>query len=67
MQFETQTVATISYQNLFKLYKKLAGMTGTALTEANEFMSTYKLEVVQVPDHRAVRRTEVRGVAQHYR
>ncbi len=51
VQFETQTVATISYQNLFRLYKKLAGMTGTAFTEANEFMSTYNLEVVQVPSN----------------
>ena len=58
VQFETQTVATISYQNLFKLYKKLAGMTGTAFTEANEFMSTYKLEVVQVPTNLPMRRDD---------
>ncbi len=58
VQFETQTVATISYQNLFKLYGKLAGMTGTAYTEANEFMSTYKLEVVQVPTNLAMRRDD---------
>jgi len=58
VQFETQTVATISYQNLFKLYKKLAGMTGTAYTEANEFMSTYKLEVVQVPTNLPMRRDD---------
>jgi preprotein translocase subunit SecA len=58
VQFETQTVATISYQNLFKLYKKLAGMTGTAMTEANEFMSTYKLEVVQVPTNLPMRRAD---------
>jgi len=58
VQFETQTVATISYQNLFKLYQKLAGMTGTAFTEANEFMSTYKLEVVQVPTNLPMRRED---------
>ena len=58
VQFETQTVATISYQNLFKLYGKLAGMTGTAFTEANEFMSTYKLEVVQVPTNLPLRRDD---------
>ncbi len=49
VQFETQTVASISYQNYFKLYHKLAGMTGTAFTEAAEFNATYGLEVVQVP------------------
>ena len=49
VQFETQTVASISYQNYFKLYRKLAGMTGTAFTEAAEFNATYGLDVVQVP------------------
>jgi len=46
---ETQTLATITLQNFFKLYKKIAGMTGTANTEAAEFMSIYKLEVVNIP------------------
>jgi len=46
---ENQTLATITYQNYFRLYDKLAGMTGTALTEATEFMKIYKLPVVQVP------------------
>ncbi|MBT7170553.1 MAG: preprotein translocase subunit SecA, partial [Phycisphaerales bacterium] len=46
---ETQTLATITLQNYFKLYKKLAGMTGTALTEAEEFMKIYQLDVVAVP------------------
>jgi preprotein translocase subunit SecA len=49
VQEENQTLATITYQNYFRLYDKLAGMTGTALTEATEFMKTYKLPVVQVP------------------
>ena len=45
---ENQTLATITLQNYFRLYEKLAGMTGTALTEANEFFSTYKLDVVTI-------------------
>ncbi|HNU77251.1 MAG TPA: preprotein translocase subunit SecA, partial [Prolixibacteraceae bacterium] len=49
VQFETQTVATVTYQNLFKLYKKIGGMTGTAATEAVEFATIYNLDVVQVP------------------
>ena len=49
VQEENQTLATITLQNYFRLYKKLAGMTGTALTEATEFMKIYKLGVVQVP------------------
>ncbi|MDZ4860442.1 MAG: preprotein translocase subunit SecA [Candidatus Hydrogenedentes bacterium] len=49
VQFETQTIATITYQNLFRLYKKISGMTGTAMTEAMEFASIYNLDVVQIP------------------
>ncbi|HUB75155.1 MAG TPA: preprotein translocase subunit SecA [Solirubrobacteraceae bacterium] len=49
IQEENQTLATITYQNFFRLYEKLAGMTGTALTEATEFMKIYKLPVVQIP------------------
>ncbi len=49
---ETQTLATITLQNFFKLYKKLAGMTGTAMTEANEFWKIYKLDVVAIPTNR---------------
>jgi preprotein translocase subunit SecA len=55
---ETQTLATITYQNFFRLYEKLAGMTGTAMTEAQEFDSIYKLEVVTVPTNRVLRRIE---------
>jgi preprotein translocase subunit SecA len=49
VQEENQTLATITLQNYFRMYEKLAGMTGTALTEATEFMKIYKLPVVQVP------------------
>ena len=52
---ETQTLATITLQNFFKLYKALAGMTGTAQTEAEEFSKIYKLEVVTIPTNRPVR------------
>jgi preprotein translocase subunit SecA len=55
---ETQTIATITFQNFFKLYKKLAGMTGTAMTEANEFMNFYNLDVADVPTHRPVNRVD---------
>lgn len=53
---ENQTLATITLQNYFKLYKKLAGMTGTAMTEANEFLKIYKLDVVAIPSNRPMKR-----------
>ncbi|MGE3803143.1 MAG: preprotein translocase subunit SecA [Gemmataceae bacterium] len=49
---ETQTLATITLQNYFKLYRKLAGMTGTAMTEANEFWKIYKLDVLAIPTNK---------------
>ncbi len=52
VQEESQTLATITLQNYFRLYDKLAGMTGTALTEATEFMKIYKLSVVEIPTNR---------------
>jgi preprotein translocase subunit SecA len=55
---ESQTLATITFQNYFKLYKKLAGMTGTAMTEAGEFMKIYKLDIASVPTHRPVNRLD---------
>ena len=55
---ETQTVATITLQNLFRMYQKLAGMTGTAETEAHELWEIYKLDVVVIPTHRPVRRVD---------
>ncbi|MCI0587973.1 MAG: preprotein translocase subunit SecA [Planctomycetes bacterium] len=53
---ENQTLATITYQNYFRLFRKLAGMTGTAMTEAAEFAKIYDLDVVQVPPNRPMRR-----------
>jgi len=55
---ETQTLATITIQNFFKLYKRLAGMTGTAVTEAGEFMEIYDLDVVAIPTNRPVIRDD---------
>src|SRR2546423_1402684 len=55
---ENQTLATITFQNYFRLYKKLAGMTGTAETEAAEFEKTYKLDVTVVPTNRPMIRKE---------
>ncbi len=52
IQKETQTYATITLQNYFRMYAKLAGMTGTATTEAGEFKQVYKLEVLEIPTHR---------------
>src|SRR5688572_3036421 len=58
IQQENQTLATITFQNYFRMYKKLAGMTGTAETEAEEFMKIYKLDVVVIPTNRVMRRVE---------
>ncbi len=55
---ENQTLATVTLQNYFRMYDKLAGMTGTALTEAAEFMSTYELQVVPIPTHRELARLD---------
>jgi preprotein translocase subunit SecA len=55
---ETQTLATITLQNYFKLYEKICGMTGTALTEAGEFWEIYKLDVIGIPTNRPLRRSE---------
>jgi preprotein translocase subunit SecA len=58
IQEENQTVATITYQNYFRRYDKLAGMTGTALTEATEFMKIYDLQVVEIPTNRPMARAD---------
>jgi preprotein translocase subunit SecA len=58
IQEENQTVATITYQNYFRRYEKLAGMTGTALTEATEFMKIYELQVVEIPTNRPMVRKD---------
>src|SRR5689334_5860366 len=55
---ENQTLATITFQNYFRMYKKLAGMTGTAETEAPEFEKIYRLEVVVIPTNKPLRRVE---------
>ena len=59
IQRESQTLATITFQNYFRLYEKLAGMTGTAATEAEEFHKIYKLEVVVIPTHRPMVRKDM--------
>ena len=58
VQQESMTLASISFQNYFRLYKKLSGMTGTALTEAEEFHQIYKLNVVSIPPNRPIARTD---------
>ncbi len=62
IQRENQTLATITFQNYFRMYKKLAGMTGTADTEAAEFDKIYKLEVTTIPTNRVLRRDEYQDV-----
>jgi preprotein translocase subunit SecA len=62
VQEENRTLATISFQNLFRLYDKLAGMTGTADTEAQEFQKTYKLDVVVIPTNRPCVREDFNDV-----
>src|SRR5256886_3616943 len=59
VQRENHTLATITYQNFFRLYKKLAGMTGTALTEAQELDKIYKLEVMSIPTHKPMIREDL--------
>ncbi|MEO0143563.1 MAG: preprotein translocase subunit SecA [candidate division WOR-3 bacterium] len=58
VQEQTQTLATITIQNYFRLYEKLAGMTGTAMTEAAEFWDIYKLDVIAIPTNKPVRRID---------
>src|SRR5690606_3246433 len=62
IQEESRTMATITFQNLFRLYKKLSGMTGTAQTEASEFMSTYSLDVTTVPTNRVIQRVDYQDI-----
>jgi len=58
IQSESQTWATITFQNYFRLYQKLAGMTGTAATEAEEFKQIYNLDVVVIPTHKTIKRID---------
>ena len=60
IQRENQTLASITFQNYFRMYPKLAGMTGTAMTEAAEFAEIYKLEVVEIPTNVPVARKDAR-------
>ncbi|HEY1041618.1 MAG TPA: preprotein translocase subunit SecA [Candidatus Paceibacterota bacterium] len=59
IQSESRTLASITYQNYFKLYKKLAGMTGTAMTSKEEFARVYNLDVVPIPTHRPIARVDL--------
>ena len=58
IQDENQTLASTTYQNYFRLYKKLSGMTGTALTESEEFYDIYKLNVISIPTHQKMIRKD---------
>jgi preprotein translocase subunit SecA len=58
VQQESQTLATISFQNYFRIYEKLSGMTGTAFTEAEEFQQIYGLDVIQIPPNRPTQRVD---------
>ncbi len=58
IQPENQTLASVTFQNYFRLYEKLAGMTGTAVTEADEFMDIYKLDVVEIPTNLPIARID---------
>jgi preprotein translocase subunit SecA len=62
VQRESDTLATISFQNLFRMYKKLAGMTGTAATEAEEFFKIYKLDVVEIPTNKKAVRQDLQDL-----
>ncbi|MFZ1626405.1 MAG: preprotein translocase subunit SecA, partial [Candidatus Moraniibacteriota bacterium] len=62
VQRESRTLATITFQNYFRLYDKLAGMTGTALTSAEEFSKVYKIDVTEIPTHRPLVRKDLADV-----
>ena len=59
---ESKTLATITFQNFFRLYKKLSGMTGTALTEENEFREIYKLDVIEIPTNKPLARNDLNDI-----
>jgi preprotein translocase subunit SecA len=62
VQKESRTLATITFQNYFRLYNKLAGMTGTAMTSAEEFQKVYELDVLEIPTHRQMIRKDLRDI-----
>ena len=59
IQRESRTMATVTFQNYFRMYKKLSGMTGTAVTEAEEFGKIYNLEVVVIPTNKPTKRSDL--------
>ena len=59
---ESKTLATITFQNFFRLYKKLSGMTGTAMTEETEFSEIYRLDVIEIPTNKPIQRTDLPDV-----
>ena len=59
---ESKTLATITYQNLFRMYEKLSGMTGTAMTEEQEFREIYGMDVIEIPTNKPVIRTDLPDV-----
>ena len=59
----TQTFATVTLQNYFRMYRKLSGMTGTAITESGEFWEIYKLDVVEIPTNRPIQRDDKEGLS----
>lgn len=62
VQRESRTLATITFQNYFRIYKKLSGMTGTALTSAEEFAKVYKLDVMEIPTHKKMMRRDLADI-----
>ena len=58
IQRESKTLATITFQNYFRMYNKLSGMTGTALTEENEFREIYNIDVIVIPTNKPVQRID---------
>ncbi|MCR8745435.1 preprotein translocase subunit SecA [Romboutsia lituseburensis] len=62
IQAESKTLASITYQNYFRMYNKLSGMTGTAKTEEQEFESTYKMSVIQIPTNKPIQRIDLEDV-----
>lgn len=59
---ESKTLATITFQNFFRLYNKLSGMTGTAMTEEAEFQEIYKLDVIEIPTNKPIARVDENDV-----
>ena len=67
IQPENVTLASVTFQNYFRLFEKLSGMTGTAVTEATEFFETYKLNVLEIPTNRPIMRIDDEDVIYPHR